>query len=268
MTDEDKNRSEEPPESDRSPDDSGDELTVDDILAAASDDGQAADDTTAVLQSTLEERTRDLQRLNAEFQNYRKRVERDKSRASEIATGAVLASLLPILDDLDRAREHGDLNGPFGAVSEQLSAALGKHGLESFGEKGDAFDPNVHEAVAHLQMGDVDGPTCIDVMRRGYRLGDRLLRPALVAVAEPLDEPEPAETEPVESSDADVEETLIEAEPEGAVETAEDPGDEANAEEAPEAADEAEAEVAQGDETGPDDDNDGSEQDSKGDRKS
>jgi molecular chaperone GrpE len=176
---------------------SEDELTVDDILAAASDDGQAADDAVLVLQATLEERTRDLQRITAEFQNYRKRVERDKARAGELATAGVLQSLLPVLDDLDRAREHGDLNGPFGAVADQLAGALAKQGLEPFGVKGDPFDPQIHEAVAHMQMPNVDGPTCIDVMRSGYRLGDKLLRPALVAVAEPSDEPEPvAEAEP------------------------------------------------------------------------
>ncbi|GAB3996505.1 hypothetical protein GCM10029992_16830 [Glycomyces albus] len=199
--------------------DSGEELTVEDILAEASDDGQAADDTITVLQATLEERTRDLQRLNAEFQNYRKRVERDKARAGEQATGAILGALLPILDDLDRAREHGDLNGPFGSVAEQLTGALNKQGLEPFGEKGDAFDPQIHEAVAHMQMGDVDGPTCIDVMRRGYRLGDRLLRPALVAVAEPLEESAGAEA--LESED-EAAEPLVEPEPEGAVESSED----------------------------------------------
>ncbi|MFG3338623.1 nucleotide exchange factor GrpE [Glycomyces sp. NPDC048151] len=210
----------------------GDELTVDDILAAASDDGQAADDAVAVLQSTVEERTRDLQRITAEFQNYRKRVERDKARSGELATAAVLQSLLPVLDDMDRARDHGDLNGPFGSVAEQLVNALAKHGLESFGTKGDAFDPQVHEAVAHMQMPGVDGPTCIDVMRSGYRLGDKLLRPALVAVAEPADddseapaaeaeaEPEVAEAEVLEA-EAD------EAEGDGSEEPAEAPAAEA-----------------------------------------
>lgn len=222
--------------------DTAEELTVEDILAQASDDGQAAEDTVSVLQTTLEERTRDLQRLNAEFQNYRKRVERDKSRAGEVATVAVLSSLLPILDDLDRARDHGDLKGPFGSVAEQLTGALAKHGLTSFGEKGDAFDPMFHEAVAHMQMGDVDGPTCIDVMRRGYRLGDRLVRPAMVAVAEPLEEESapveepPAEADRAEPVDADdVEETLVEPESEGAVEASEaGEGDEAPGDEASE----------------------------------
>jgi molecular chaperone GrpE len=185
------------------PEDDSEELTVDDILAAASDDGQAADDTVAVLQATLEERTRDLQRITAEFQNYRKRVERDKSRAGELATAAVLQSLLPVLDDLDRARDHGDLNGPFGSVAEQLSGALAKHGLESFGMKGDKFDPQVHEAVAHMQMPDVDGPTCIDVMRSGYRLGDKLLRPALVAVAEPSEDAVAAEPDTAPETDVE-----------------------------------------------------------------
>ncbi|MFV2086209.1 nucleotide exchange factor GrpE [Micromonospora sp. LOL_021] len=137
------------------------------------------------LRSDLDERTRDLQRVTAEYANYRKRVERDKGVAAEQATGAVLAALLPILDDLDRAREHGDLVGPFGAVAEQLGAALGKFGLTAFGEKGDPFDPTQHEAVAHLTSAEVTEPTCVDVMRRGYLLGDRLLRAALVAVADP-----------------------------------------------------------------------------------
>ncbi|WP_205328361.1 nucleotide exchange factor GrpE [Glycomyces sp. YM15] len=197
-----------------------DELTVDDILAAASDDGQAADDAVAVLQATVEERTRDLQRITAEFQNYRKRVERDKARSGELATAAVLQSLLPVLDDMDRARDHGDLNGPFGSVAEQLVNALAKHGLESFGAKGDAFDPQVHEAVAHMQMPGVDGPTCIDVMRSGYRLGDKLLRPALVAVAEPSDDAETA------AAEADLEPEAPEAEAPGAESDAAE-GDEA-----------------------------------------
>lgn len=245
MSEEDKRKADESGEPEEAEPDSGgdaaadtdDELTVEDILSEASDDGQAAEDTVTVLQATLEERTRDLQRLNAEFQNYRKRVERDKSRASEQATAAVLSSLLPIMDDLDRARDHGDLTGPFGSVAEQLIGTLSKQGLTSFGEKGDTFDPTIHEAVAHMQTGDVDGPTCIDVMRRGYRLGDRLLRAALVAVAEPLDEPQP-EDSPAGDEDAEAEEALVEPESEGAVEAADD-GEEASEAESPEA--EAEA---------------------------
>jgi molecular chaperone GrpE len=137
------------------------------------------------LRSALDERLRDLQRVSAEYANYRKRVERDRGVVTEQATGAVVAALLPILDDLDRAKEHGDLTGPFAAMSEQLSSALAKFGLAGFGEPGDAFDPTRHEAVAHQTSADVTEPTCVGIMRRGYLLGERLLRPALVAVADP-----------------------------------------------------------------------------------
>ncbi|MET7965875.1 nucleotide exchange factor GrpE [Micromonospora sp. NPDC005305] len=137
------------------------------------------------LRAELDERTRDVQRVSAEYANYRKRVDRDRSLVQEQATGTVLTALLPILDDLDRAREHGDLVGPFGSVAEQLTTALTKFGLTAFGEQGDPFDPTRHEAVAHQTSADVTEPTCVQVMRRGYQLGERLLRPALVAVAEP-----------------------------------------------------------------------------------
>ncbi|BCB80491.1 nucleotide exchange factor GrpE [Phytohabitans flavus] len=137
------------------------------------------------LRGELEERTRDLQRVTAEYANYRKRVDRDRGVQAEQSTGLVITALLPVLDDLDRAREHGDLVGPFAAVAEQLVAALGKFGLSAFGEKGDPFDPTRHEAVAHRTSSDVTEPTCVEVMRRGYLLSDRLLRAALVAVADP-----------------------------------------------------------------------------------
>ena len=139
----------------------------------------------AALRSELDERTHDLQRITAEYANYRKRVDRDRGAAAEQTTGAVLTALLPVLDDIDRAREHGDLVGPFASVAESLTAVSGKLGLAAFGEKGDPFDPNRHEAVAHQTSADVAEPTCIEVMRRGYTLGERLLRPALVAVADP-----------------------------------------------------------------------------------
>ena len=137
------------------------------------------------LRTELEERTRDLQRVTAEYANYRKRVDRDRSVAAEQTTGTVLISLLPVLDDVDRAREHGDLVGPFASVAESLTTVTGKLGLVPFGEKGDPFDPNRHEAVAHQTSADVTEPTCVEVMRRGYTLGERMLRPALVAVADP-----------------------------------------------------------------------------------
>ncbi len=147
------------------------------------------------LRSTLDERTADLQRVTAEYANYRKRVERDRTVAAEQAVGMVLASLLPVLDDVDRAREHGDLTGPFASVAEQLNNVVSKLGLTGFGAKGDAFDPKLHEAVAHLTSPEVTEPTCIDVMRRGYLLGERLLRPAMVAVADPAEAETPAPVE-------------------------------------------------------------------------
>jgi molecular chaperone GrpE len=137
------------------------------------------------LRTELEERTHDVQRVTADFANYRKRVDRDRGVAAEQATGSLLTALLPVLDDIDRAREHGDLVGPFASVAESLTTVTGKLGLVAFGEKGDAFDPNRHEAVAHQTSPDVTEPTCVEVMRRGYTLGERLLRPALVAVADP-----------------------------------------------------------------------------------
>jgi molecular chaperone GrpE len=140
------------------------------------------------LRSALDERTADLQRITAEYANYRKRVERDRSAAGELAVGMVLSELLAVLDDIDRARDHGDLTGPFAAVSDKLVTVTSKFGLTAFGAKGDAFDPNRHEAVAHQTSSEVTEPTCIEIMRRGYLLGERLLRPALVAVADPESE--------------------------------------------------------------------------------
>jgi molecular chaperone GrpE len=137
------------------------------------------------LQLELAERTADLQRVTAEYANYRRRVERDRTVAAEQATAAVLTVLLPVLDDLDRARSHGDLTGAFAAVAEQLGATLERIGLTAFGAAGDGFDPVWHEAVLHTESADVTAPTCVDVMRRGYAFGERMLRPAMVAVAEP-----------------------------------------------------------------------------------
>jgi molecular chaperone GrpE len=150
----------------------------------------------AALRGELEERTRDLQRVTAEYANYRKRVERDRALIGEQATANVLSALLPVLDDLDRAREHGELVEGVAAVAEQLIATIGKFGLTPFGERGDPFDPNRHEAVAHLTSAEVNKPTCVDVLRRGYLLGSRLLRPAMVAVADPAP---PAAAAPAES---------------------------------------------------------------------
>jgi molecular chaperone GrpE len=140
----------------------------------------------------LEERTADLQRLQAEYANYRRRVERDRIAVGEIAVGAVLTGLLPVLDDIDRARAHGDVTGAFKSVAEQLDAILGKLGLQPFGEVGDPFDPTIHEAVTHDESDRVSEPTVTLLLRRGYRHGERLLRPAMVGVSEPAPDAETA----------------------------------------------------------------------------
>jgi len=133
----------------------------------------------------LAERTADLQRVTAEYANYRKRVERDRQAVREQAVANVLYGLLPVLDDIGRAREHGELVGGFKSVAESLEAAVTKLGLDSFGENGEPFDPKVHEALMHSYSADVTEPTCVQILQPGYRVGERILRPARVAVAEP-----------------------------------------------------------------------------------
>ena len=152
------------------------------------------------LEIQLAERTADLQRLQAEFANYRKRVDRDRITVRENATGDVLAALLPVVDDVDRARSHGDLDGAFKAVADQLDVLLTKLGLEAFGETGDRFDPALHEAVLHDESADVTEPTATMIMRKGYRHADRLLRPAMVGVTDPS---HAAESRPAADTQAD-----------------------------------------------------------------
>jgi molecular chaperone GrpE len=139
------------------------------------------------LKVKLAERTADLQRVQAEYANYRKRVERDRAAVREHALASVLAELLPVLDDIGRAREHGELTGGFKSVAESLEATTVKLGLTAFGEAGEAFDPNVHEALMHAYSADVTEPTCVQILQPGYRVGERVLRPARVSVAEPTD---------------------------------------------------------------------------------
>jgi molecular chaperone GrpE len=144
----------------------------------------------AALEAAVAERTADLQRLQAEYANYRKRVDRDRVTVRDIAVRDVLVSLLPIVDDIERARSHDDLTGAFKAVADQLDMTLTKIGLESFGDDGDPFDPSVHEAVTHTESDEVTRPTVTQVMRRGYRYADRLVRPAMVGVTEPAHLPD------------------------------------------------------------------------------
>jgi molecular chaperone GrpE len=149
-----------------------------DEAARAAADLQAAEE-------QLAERTADLQRVTAEYANYRKRVERDRAAVREQAVANVLSGLVPVLDDIGRAREHEELVGGFKSVAESLEAAVTKLGLESFGEDGEPFDPKVHEALMHSYSPDVTEPTCIKILQPGYRVGERILRPARVEVAEP-----------------------------------------------------------------------------------
>ncbi|MGH3241633.1 MAG: nucleotide exchange factor GrpE [Spirillospora sp.] len=144
-----------------------------------------SDEELTSLQTQLAERLSDLQRLKAEYDNYRKRVERDRAAVREQALGQVLSELLPVLDDIGRARDHDELNGGFKSVAESLEAATGKLGLERYGEKGEPFDPVVHEALMHAYSADVTETSVMDVLQPGYRIGERILRPARVAVAEP-----------------------------------------------------------------------------------
>jgi molecular chaperone GrpE len=149
---------------------------------AADRAGQAA---VAEARAKLAERTADLQRLQADYANYRKRVERDRMAVREQALANVLHELLPVLDDIGRAREHGELTGGFKSVGESLEGIVAKLGLTSFGEAGDPFDPTLHEALMHSYSADVTEPTAVQILQPGYRVGDRIIRPARVAVAEP-----------------------------------------------------------------------------------
>jgi molecular chaperone GrpE len=158
----------------------------------------------ADLNKQLAERTADLQRLQAEYANYRKRVDRDRVAVREQALANVLSELLPVLDDIGRAREHDELNGGFKQVAEGLEGMAGKLGLQSFGTPGEAFDPNIHEALTHTYSADVSEPTAVQFFQPGYGIGERILRPARVAVAEPSGETE-TEEPPVEDAASETE---------------------------------------------------------------
>jgi molecular chaperone GrpE len=140
------------------------------------------------------ERLADLQRLNAEYVNYKRRVDRDRPLIQERAIQDVIEAMLPVLDDIQGARDHGDLvDGPFAAIADKLEGTLGKFGAVRYGAVGETFDPAVHEALMHLDAAAVPGgmpqgasdTTVVQVLQPGYRVGDRVLRPARVAVADP-----------------------------------------------------------------------------------
>ncbi|GAB3071825.1 nucleotide exchange factor GrpE [Nocardioides zeae] len=148
----------------------------------------AASDELAVTQMELAERTADLQRLQAEFLNYKRRVERDRELLAQNAAYKVLTPVIEVLDTIDRAQEHGPLEGGFKAVADQLERVVGAQGLTRFGAPGDAFDPNLHEALSHLGTdADVTVQTVKVVAKAGYRMGDRVVRAAQVLVVDPED---------------------------------------------------------------------------------
>jgi len=144
-----------------------------------------ADEALAAAEATAAERLDDLQRLQAEFVNYRRRVDRDRLVARDQTVVAMVDALLGVLDDLDAARAHDDLTGPFAAVAEKLETSLAKFGWERYGAVGEAFDPTVHEALLHSHSDEVDAPTVVAVLQAGHRVGERVVRAARVAVAEP-----------------------------------------------------------------------------------
>jgi molecular chaperone GrpE len=137
------------------------------------------------LQRLLEERTADLQRVKAEYDNYRKRVRRDRMAVREVAVANVLRTLLPVLDAVDRTCVHEPMTPGLKDITDTLRTELAALGLEAFGEEGDAFDPVCHDAVDHHVTPDADRLICTEILRRGYRLGDQLLRPAQVEVTGP-----------------------------------------------------------------------------------
>ena len=129
--------------------------------------------------------TADLQRLQAEYANYKKRVERDRSLAHELAISSVLIELLPVLDDIERAQSHGELTGGFKAVADQVAATTERIGLTKYGSEGDLFDPQIHEALLHDTSPDVTTSTATKILQPGYKFKERILRPARVGVTDP-----------------------------------------------------------------------------------
>ncbi len=150
--------------------------------------GSGADeDRVTVLEMEVAERTQDLQRVQAEYVNYRRRMDRDREAARDMVVAGVITDLLPVLDDIGRAEEHGELVGGFKSVADRLDGVLTKYGIRRFGEAGDPFDPSQHEALMHTYSDEVTETTCLQVFQPGYWLGERVIRPARVSVADPTE---------------------------------------------------------------------------------
>ena len=152
--------------------------------------GTGMNEEMAKLREQLADRTADLQRIQAEYANYRKRVDRDRTAVRELALANVLTELVPALDAIGQARQHDELSGGFKSVAESLESAASKLGLVTYGEPGEPFDPKIHEALTHSYSPDVTEVTCAEIFQPGYKVGDRILRPARVLVAEPATGPD------------------------------------------------------------------------------
>jgi len=165
----------------------GEELTVDDILGAEQSAEAAAED--AVLADLETQLLNDLKRLQAEYANYRRRTEEQREVEIDRAKGAVAKGLLPVLDDLDRAEKHGDLEEgtPFAAIADKLRGVAERMGLSTYGAAGETFDPQQHEAIFQAPTPGTVEPTILEVVEIGYRLGSVELRPAKVVVAVPAE---------------------------------------------------------------------------------
>jgi molecular chaperone GrpE len=166
----------------------GGPLEPSDLLDDELDDVAAAPATPdpAELEKAFTERTADLQRLQAEYLNYKRRVDRDRELVRENATYAALAPIVDVLDTIDRAREHGELDEGLQAVADQLERVVANAGLVKYGEPGDAFDPRIHEALSHIgEDPDVEVTTCKVIAKAGYRIGERVVRAAQVLVVDP-----------------------------------------------------------------------------------
>ncbi len=133
----------------------------------------------------ITELTADLQRIQAEYANYRKRVERDREVTRELIVSGILAEFLPVIDDIGRARTHGELDGAFKSVGEALESTVQRLGMKLFGEPGDEFDPTRHEAIAHEHSDQVDKPTCAIIYQPGYEFNGKIIRAAIVSVSDP-----------------------------------------------------------------------------------
>ena len=180
-----------------------DSAAAEEAVLKAAEEAVAGGDELATAKRELAERTGDLQRLQAEYQNYRKRVERDRLTVREIAVSNILEALIPVLDDIGRAREHGEVTGGFKSVSDSLETVVAKLGLQQFGKEGEPFDPTLHEALMHSYSSDVTEDTCVQILQPGYRIGERVIRPAMVAVAEPQPGTQTTAAADADSSDSD-----------------------------------------------------------------